>query len=151
MEFETVQNPSAQKVQALRQSIESVIKGKREAVELAIVTLPASALERAAHTHGLGVLREFFADRRYQADRSLLSRRDPRAVLHDPAAVVGQVLSAVENGRVAAADGGEVEIAFETICMHGDTPDALELARAVRQALDRAGIPVGPPRAQGPR
>jgi UPF0271 protein len=103
---------------------------------LAVVTQPGTELERAARELGLEVRRELFADRRYRADGSLLSRRDPRALLSDPAEAAAQVAQALERGTVPTVDGSEVAVELDTICIHGDEPSAVAVARAVRKVLD---------------
>lgn len=101
--------------------------------DLVLVGLASSrCLRDAAATAGLRFAAEGFADRRYAADGSLVPRSEPDAVLTDPAAVVSQA--------VALAGAGSVD----TLCLHGDTPGALGLARAVREALAAAGIDVRP-------
>jgi UPF0271 protein len=102
-------------------------------------------LEAIGRRHGLRMAFEFFADRAYNADGSLVSRKQPGAVIHDHAVVAAKVLKLVKEGRVKAIDGSEVEIKAETICVHGDNPQAVALVGKVREALTAAGIAVRPP------
>lgn len=106
---------------------------------LAVVTQGGTELDHAAREIGLEVRREFFADRRYRADGSLVPRSDQRAVLRDPAEAAAQVSQALQLGTVATVDGPELAIEFETICIHGDEPSAIAVARAVRAVLDAHG------------
>lgn len=107
---------------------------------LALLTLPGSVAVEIAGQHGLRVVSEGFADRRYRPDGGLVDRRQPGAVLHDPAAVVRQALSLAGEGRVETIDGSQIEMTVDSLCIHGDSPGALGLARAVRVALESAGI-----------
>ena len=110
---------------------------------LIMVGLPDSELLRAAAAVGLRVAREAFADRAYNEDGTLVSRKVPGAVIHDAEAVVARVLAMVQ-GKVTAVTGKVIPITVETICLHGDTPGAAVLARSVRQALEGAGVQVVP-------
>jgi 5-oxoprolinase (ATP-hydrolysing) subunit A len=112
---------------------------------LILVGLAGSTpMREAAQAEGLRFAAEAFADRRYEADGSLRSRRHPDAVLHDPAAAAAQALAIVRDGSVTAADGRPVRLQADTLCVHGDAPGAAEIARAVRRALESAGVTVGP-------
>jgi UPF0271 protein len=109
---------------------------------LILMGLPNSALLREGEGARLRVAAEVFADRTYEADGSLTARRIPGSVIHDPARVVTRVVEMVASGQVTATDGTVVALRADTICLHGDTPGAADLARAVRAALDAAGIKV---------
>lgn len=111
---------------------------------LVFVVLPLTALERAGEKAGLKLARELFADRAYEDDGSLVSRKKPGAVLHDPAEVGERVLRMVEQQSIICASGKVLPTSVDTICIHGDTPAAVSLARAVRARLDGAGIAVKP-------
>jgi UPF0271 protein len=97
---------------------------------LPILGLPGSVLEHQAQSMGLRFVAEGFADRRYRADGSLVPRSEPGAVIEDPIEVESQTISLVEGGRV------------ETICLHGDDPQASNLADRIRSALSGAGVRV---------
>ncbi len=101
-----------------------------------------SEILAAGRRSGLRVAAEAFADRAYEADGSLASRRKPGAVLHDPPAVVDRALRMIRDGVVTALDGSELPLEVETICVHGDTPGASALAAALRSGLEAAGIRV---------
>ena len=83
-----------------------------------------------------------FADRAYEADGSLASRRKPGAVIHDPAAVVARAVRMVQERTVVAIDGSVVPLEADTICVHGDTPGSDDLAAKIRAGLEAAGITV---------
>jgi UPF0271 protein len=98
----------------------------------------------AAADAGLRFVPEAFADRRYLADGSLQPRSEPGSVLGDASAAAAQAVS-IAGGSVTAADGSRVELRAESICCHGDTPGAVEIAAAARAALEGAGVAIGPP------
>jgi UPF0271 protein len=101
-----------------------------------------SAMERAARKAGLPFAPEAFADRRYRGDGTLAPRSQPGTVLADPEVVADQVKSLVQHQEVEADDGSRIRLAFETLCLHGDTPGAGQLAHRVRQVLAELGITV---------
>ena len=101
----------------------------------------------AAADAGLRFVPEAFADRRYLAEGSLQPRSEPASVLTDPGAAAAQALAIAAGEGVEASDGTRVEIVAESICCHGDTPGAVEIAAAVRRALDAAGVTVAAPSA----
>ncbi|GAA0808590.1 LamB/YcsF family protein [Spirilliplanes yamanashiensis] len=111
---------------------------------LPVLCQPGSALARAAADAGLTVVAEGFADRAYAPDGTLVPRSQPGAVLHDPAAVVAQAVLMATEQRVRIADGASVPCPVASICVHGDTLGAVELARRVRDALTGAGLTVAP-------
>ncbi|MGE3286887.1 MAG: LamB/YcsF family protein [Pseudonocardia sp.] len=111
---------------------------------LPILGLPGSALLRAAEEAGLVTVREFFADRGYTPEGTLVRRSEAGALLTDPDAVAARVLRLAQEGVVEAVDGSLVRVAAESVCVHGDSPGAVAMARAVRRALDDAGAAVGP-------
>jgi len=82
---------------------------------------------------------EAFADRAYQPDGQLVSRREPGAVLHDAASIAERVSSMVNAGIVTAIDGSDIPISVESVCVHGDSPGAVEIAKAVRDRLHSDG------------
>ncbi|MGE0592847.1 MAG: LamB/YcsF family protein [Vicinamibacterales bacterium] len=111
---------------------------------LALVGLAGSCLLPAAAEAGLHAVGEAFADRSYRADGSLVPRDQAEAVLTDPAQVVARAVRMVREHQVQTVDGGVLRLVPDTICVHGDTPGAVELARALRRGLEAAGVSVGP-------
>lgn len=109
-----------------------------------LVGLAGSALVEAGRAAGLRVAREGFADRVYEDDGSLTPRGRPDALVVDPSAAIAQVLSMVFEGRVEARGGRAVGLEVDTVCVHGDSPGAVMLARRVREALERAGVTLRP-------
>ncbi|MGR2752982.1 LamB/YcsF family protein [Agromyces arachidis] len=111
---------------------------------MALLGPPAGELERAAGEAGLRYAREAFIDRAYLADGRLVPRTEAGAVVHEAGAAVDRALELAETGGVAAHDGERVELRPDSLCLHGDTPGAVGLARAVRAALDAAGHELRP-------
>jgi UPF0271 protein len=110
---------------------------------LLLVGLASSAVMReAAAAEGLRFVAEAFADRRYRPDGSLAPRSQPGAVLTDPAEVAAQAVALARDGRALTADGTPIALRADTLCLHGDNPAAIENARAVRAALQAAGVEV---------
>ena len=110
--------------------------------ELALVALAGSPLVGWAREAGLRVIAEAFADRAYTAQGTLVSRREKGSVLHDATDVAQRMLRLVREGTVLAIDGSVARVEAQSICVHGDSDGALEMARAVRAALERDGITV---------
>jgi 5-oxoprolinase (ATP-hydrolysing) subunit A len=110
--------------------------------ELLLLGLPGSAVQRAAEEHAVGFVGEAFADRSYRADGRLVPRGEPDAVLHDPGAVATRAVEMVRSGTIRTVDGSSVRVRARSVCLHGDTPGAVDLARRVRAALEAAGITV---------
>ena len=111
-----------------------------------ILFAPAnSAMEQAGRKAGLQVAREIFADRNYLNDGWLVPRRRPDALLHDPGEAADRVLRMLREGKVRSVEGQDVEVNGETICVHGDTPGAVEFARELRTRLEREGVKISAP------
>jgi UPF0271 protein len=106
---------------------------------------PRSQLALAGEAAGLQIAREFFADRNYLADASLVPRTRPDALLHDPAEAAARVLRMLREGRVPSIEGSIIDMRADTICVHGDNPDAVNFARALRAALAQENVCIRPP------
>lgn len=124
------------------------VMAARCAPEVALVLPSGAAATAQVQATGRLVVHEGFADRAYRADGGLVDRSVPGAVFDDPAVAAAQALRLVE-GAVTAIDGTELAAHIDTLCLHGDTPHAPALARAVRQALAGRGIAVGAPLPRG--
>lgn len=115
--------------------------------ELILVVLAGpnrKELEGIGRRHGVRVAFEFFADRGYNPDGTLVPRREPGAIVHDEQVAAGRVLKMVREGRVAAIDGTEIALSAETVCVHGDNPSAVLMARRIRETLLDSGVEVMP-------
>ena len=108
------------------------------------VVLAGSRWESIARSQGVRVARECYADRAVTPEGTLVPRSQPGAVIHDPDAVVERSLKLATEGRVTAIDGTEIDFAADSICLHGDTAGAVELAAAVRGGLEAAGVEITP-------
>ena len=107
---------------------------------LILFGLPGSEIVRAGRAAGLRVAAEIFADRAYERDGALMSRRKPGAVIHDAATVVSRAVKMVKDRSVIASDGSVVALDADTICVHGDTPGSDALAASIRAGFESAGI-----------
>ena len=111
---------------------------------LVLLALAGSPLVEWARERGLRVVAEAFADRAYTPEGTLVSRRETGAVLHDPAQVADRMLGLVQTGELTAIDGSRVRLQADSICLHGDSPGAVAMARALRQRLESAGVVLSP-------
>lgn len=109
---------------------------------LVFVVLSNSKLVTAGEAAGLQLAHEVFADRAYEDDSTLVSRKKPGAVLHDPVMVAERVVRMVQDGAVTSITGKVIKMKMDTVCIHGDTPGAVDLGRHVREGLKAAGIAV---------
>ena len=107
---------------------------------LPVLGLPGSEWLSQAAAARLNAVPEAFADRAYTAEAHLVSRRLPGAVLHDPDVIATRCVEMARTGKVRSIDGGLVEVRARSLCIHGDTPGAVEIARRVRAALVDAGV-----------
>ncbi len=114
-----------------------VARWNRKAV---LVGLASSAMLDVFRETGFSVAAEAFADRRYEPDGTLRSRKFEDALIRDPAQAAKQALAMVERGVVTASDGSEVAVAAQTICIHGDTPGATRIAEEVARTLRASGV-----------
>ena len=105
----------------------------------------ASALSRSAEANELKLAREVFADRNYLADGSLVPRDHPQALLHDPEEAANRVFRMLRDDKVRSIDGSDVDVHADTICVHGDTPHAVEFVFALRRCLAQTGVVIAPP------
>ncbi|BBX68103.1 LamB/YcsF family protein [Mycolicibacterium psychrotolerans] len=112
--------------------------------ELPLLGLAGSVLFDAAGELGLRTVAEAFADRSYRPDGQLVSRRERNAVLSDPDEIAERVISMVTAGRVAAVDGSTIPITVESVCVHGDSEGAVQIATAVRTRLLAEGVDLSP-------
>jgi UPF0271 protein len=105
-----------------------------------VLGLAGSELLTRAESDGLRAVAEAFADRAYSPDGLLVPRRLPGAVIHDADVVARRCVQMATEGTVVAIDGTTIAVAAQSICIHGDTPGAVEMAHAVRRAVDEAGV-----------
>ena len=130
----------AARERGLADAIASAVRDVDKA--LVLFGLAGSELVAAGERAGLVTAAEAFADRNYMSDGSLVARDRPDAFVHDSAIAADRVMRMLSKGRVAAVDGGDVLLHPNTICIHGDSPNAPEMAKALRARLHDAGIEV---------
>ena len=111
---------------------------------LAVLGLPGSQWLQQAERAGLAVFREAFADRAYTPQGTLVSRREPGAVLHDPDEIAERCLRFAAGEPIRAIDGSEIRVEADSICVHGDSPGAVAIAAAVRDRLAAEGVRLAP-------
>ena len=129
------------------QLADAIARGAKSVDPSLILFAPRqSELARAGQAHGLQIAYEVFADRNYLANGSLVPRTRPDALLQDPDEAAARMLQILREGKVRSVDGMEVDLSAETICVHGDTPGAVQFARALRVALEKEGVEIHAPR-----
>lgn len=111
---------------------------------LPVLGLPGATWLTQGEAAGLQPVHEVFADRAYEADGTLVSRDEPGSVIHDADVIADRVLQMVRESTVVARDGSVVTLEAQSICVHGDSPGAVEIARRVRAALVEAGVTITP-------
>ncbi len=136
-----IYNMAAQDIEMARAIARGVA---RAGSDLIMVGLAGSALIEAAREEGLRVASEGFADRAYNADGTLRSRKLPGAVIHDPKEAAERVVKIARDGVVTAYTGEEIALHVDTLCVHGDNLAAVEIVKTIRQKLEEAGIQVSP-------
>jgi UPF0271 protein len=130
-------NQAARDRAVARAIAEGVARWRRDVV---LVGRAGSVMLAEFRAEGFAVAAEGFADRKYEADGSLRARKFRDALLHDPAEAAAQALRIAREGSVVAANGAVIPLKVETICIHGDTPGADQIAAAVHRALEDAGV-----------
>jgi 5-oxoprolinase (ATP-hydrolysing) subunit A len=119
--------------------------------DLILMAMASGKFDAACRKRGVRVASEGFADRAYNVDCTLVSRKIPGSLITDPARAAAQAVKMAMEGKVRTIDGVDVDISVQTICCHGDTPGAPDIVRSVRAALDKAGCRVRPLREWLPR
>jgi len=117
-------------------AVEGLVRG------MAILAIDNSAQAEMADGLGFKTIREAYADRAYQPSGLLVPRQMPGAVLHDREAIAARAVRLAEHGEIVAVDGGIIATTAQSLCIHGDTPDAVEIARAVKAGLAAAGVEI---------
>lgn len=112
-----------------------------KAVDSSLIALVIAGTEgnKAAERHGLALAREIFADRAYTDRGTLVPRNEPGALLHDAGVAAKRILLMLEEGAVIAVSGKRIPVGIDTVCVHGDTPEAVAMARELRRVLEHAG------------
>ena len=114
------------------------------AAHLILLALSGSAMMEAAKRKGLRAAREVFADRAYEPDGSLVARTKPGAVIADENEAAFRVIRMIQEKKVRAVDGTDLDMEADSVCIHGDSIHALEFAKKLRAAFSAAGIEAAP-------
>jgi UPF0271 protein len=112
--------------------------------DIAFMALAGSQMVKAAEDTGLRVISEFFADRAYEEDGNLVARSKPGAIIHDEIICVERIIKMLKYGTVAAISGKEINIAADSICVHGDNPQALQFVKKITESLTNEGFTIAP-------
>ncbi|RJQ92479.1 LamB/YcsF family protein [Amycolatopsis panacis] len=126
-----------------REQAAALVEGVRRYHEdLALLCPPDSEMLHAARAAGVPTYAEAFADRAYTPEGLLVSRKKPGAVLHDASTVATRALAMATTGDITDIEGGQLTLRADSLCVHGDTPGAVVLARRIRASLTEAGVPL---------
>lgn len=125
-----------------RAIIQAVAGVNRDLLLLLLAGGKSERMARIGHEEGVKIVFEAFADRAYTADGALVSRRLPGAVIKEADAAAERAVMMAKESRVTAIDGSSVYMEFQTLCVHGDTPGAVDMVRRIRECLEREGIAV---------
>jgi len=117
---------------------------KAVAPESVFVVLPGNQLEKAGEKMGLRVAREVYADRAYNDDGTLVSRKLEGAVIHDPDVALPRLVRMVEEQKITSISGKKIPVRIDTVCVHGDNPSAVQMSARIREALTDAGFALRP-------
>jgi UPF0271 protein len=123
---------------------EAIVSVDPELIYVALAGAKGQLMTRIGREMGLKVAYEAFPDRAYTPEGTLVSRRSPGAVIKEPERVAERALKMAAEGRVVAADGTEISLEAQTLCVHGDTPGAVNLVRQIRELLEKEGLEVKP-------
>lgn len=131
-------------VAAVERDVADAIARSVQAIDpqLGILAIAGTQLELATRALGMTVYREIYADRGYTATGLLVPRDQPGAIIHDPAEATDRLLRFLETGAMLTVDGGQVPLQADSICVHGDNPSAVDMARSIRAALSEHGIAI---------
>ncbi len=131
---------------AADRDVASAIAGAVQAIspDLALLAISGTALERVALAMAVPVFSEIFADRAYLSNGQLVPRSTPGAVIHDAEQAVARLLGYLETGLMPALDGSPIPLAAQSVCVHGDNPSAVQMARLIRDKVTAAGIGLAP-------
>jgi UPF0271 protein len=120
------------------------LSAKAVSPDLAYLAISGTEQETAARAAGLNTFSEIFADRAYLPNGRLVPRSHPAAMIHDPDAATNRLLGFVDTGLMPVLDGPPIQLAGQSICVHGDSAGAVAMARHIREGLTRAGVTIAP-------
>lgn len=128
----------AAKDKATAQAITSAIKDIDK--NLIIVVLANSQFVDVVKSENMQVWQEFFVDRNYQASGELVPRSNPNAVIHNEEVAINRLIQLAETGEIPSVDGQTIQITADTVCVHGDTPEALQYVKKIREKLGKYNV-----------
>ena len=117
---------------------------------LALLVMPGTQIEKAAREADCPVIRELYADRAYNADATLVSRQEKGAIIDNPQLAADRMLDMLESGMITSITGERIRVEGDSICVHGDNPQAIKMAETIRERLEKAGVRVEKFRFDGP-
>ncbi|UCD91496.1 MAG: 5-oxoprolinase subunit PxpA [Desulfobacterales bacterium] len=123
---------------------EAIVSIDSNLLYVALAGTKGEMMTRIGNEVGLNVIYEAFPDRAYTSEGNLVSRREPGAVIKEPGQVIERALRMVLEKRVIAVDGSSIPFEVDTLCVHGDTPTAVELTKGIREALEAEGVELSP-------
>lgn len=112
--------------------------------DMILVVMPGNRLEKAGDKMGLRMAREIYADRAYNDDGTLVSRKLEGAVIHDPDIAIPRIVRMVEEQKITTISGKQIPVAIDTVCVHGDNPSAVQMSAKIRESLTAAGFALRP-------
>ncbi|MBP9181511.1 MAG: LamB/YcsF family protein [Fuscovulum sp.] len=127
-----------------RREVADAVATATKAAGLALLAISGTELEAAGEAAGIPTFAEIFADRAYLSTGRLVPRSHPQAMIHDPEQALNRLISYLDTGLMPVIDGPPIPLQTQSICIHGDSPEAVTMARALRDGLTRRGIRLAP-------
>jgi UPF0271 protein len=127
-----------------RREVADAVAGAAKAAGLALLAISGTELQAAGEAAGIPTYAEIFADRAYLSTGRLVPRSHPRAMIHDPEQALLRLISFLDTGLMPVIDGPPIRLAAQSVCIHGDSPEAVAMARLLRQGLTSRGVTLAP-------
>ena len=127
-----------------RQAVVDAVATATKAAGLALLAISGTELEAAGEAAGIPTFAEIFADRAYLSTGRLVPRSHPQAMIHDPEQALNRLISYLDTGLMPVIDGPPIPLQAQSICIHGDSPEAVTMARTLRDGLTLRGIRLAP-------
>ncbi len=127
-----------------RREVADAVAAATKAAGLALLAISGTELQAAGQAAGIPTFAEIFADRAYLSTGRLVPRSHPQAMLHDPEQALHRLISYLDTGLMPVIDGPPIPLAAQSVCIHGDSPDAVAMARTLRDGLARRGVTLAP-------
>lgn len=127
-----------------RREVADAVAGAAKAAGLALLAISGTELQAAGEAAGIPTYAEIFADRAYLSTGRLVPRSHPQAMIHDPEQALHRLISFLDTGLMPVIDGPPIRLAAQSVCIHGDSPEAVAMARLLRQGLTSRGVTLAP-------